>query len=115
MTGSHSETDLKILRKKSPLPEELPSLESLFHEADAAQWDLVVVTEPQTPEKAKARSKRRHDFKAASRTIQLLVKALHSGYRFDDAEAQAKIDAIARAATVLEKETHALDRILAAE
>jgi hypothetical protein len=113
MNGPTSGFDQVFIRKESPKHEALPSLERLFQEAGQASLDLVVITSESSPDKIKARAKRRHDYKAALRTFQLLVKALQGGYRFQGDDAAAKIDAVARATQVLEKEAQTLDQILA--
>ena len=115
MLGSTSGLDALFIRDDSPRPESLPALESLFQEAARASLNLVVIAAEKTPDKIKARSKRRHDVKAALRTLQLLLKALQGGYRFEGDDAAAKIDAVARAYQVLEKESQTLDQILASD
>lgn len=114
MNGPTSGFDPVFIRKEGPRPEALPSLELLFQEAEKASLDLLVITSENSPDKIKARAKRRHDYKAALRTLQLLLKALQGGYRFQGDDAAAKIDAIARAYQVLEKETPTFEQILAA-
>lgn len=104
--------DPLFIRKESPRPESLPALESLFQEATKASLDLVVIAADKAPDKVKARAKRRHDLKASLRTLQLLLKALQGGYRFQGDDAAAKIDAVARAYQVLEKECQTVDKIL---
>ncbi len=61
-------------------------------------------------ESVKITAKRRHDLKAALRTLAFTVKALQDGYTFQDEAAGAKIDAIARAVRVLELEGEAMLR-----
>lgn len=53
-------------------------------------------------------SKRRHDLRAALRTIELTLEQLDEGYHFDDALAQEKIASIRRAAGVLNREAQVL-------
>ncbi len=113
MNGPTSGFDAVFIRKEGPRPETLPSLESLFQEATTASLDLLVIAAETAPEKIKARAKRRHDYKAALRTLQLLLKALQGGYRFQGDDAAAKIDAVARACQVLEKESQILEQVLA--
>lgn len=60
----------------------------------------------------KALAKRRHDIQAALRTLGFTVKALETGYRFDDDKAKAKVDAIAKAVAVLEREGELLLKVL---
>lgn len=115
MNGPSPGLDPVFIRKDSPRPDSLPALESLFREAAEASLDVVVIAADKTPDKVKTRSKRRHDLKAALRTLQLMLKALQGGYQFQGSDAAAKIDAIARAYQVLEKECQALDQILVAD
>lgn len=63
----------------------------------------------------RALAKRRHDVKAALRTMGFTLKALQDGYKFDDDKAKAKIDAIAKALAVLEKEGDLLARLMVAD
>jgi hypothetical protein len=112
MNGSTSGLDGLFIRDTSPRPASLPALEALFQQAAHAALDLVVIASEKTPDQIKTRSKRRHDMKAALRTLHLLLKALQGGYRFEGDDAAAKIDAVARAYQVLEKECRTLDQIL---
>ncbi len=58
----------------------------------------------QEPLAAKARSKRRHDLAGALRTLRFTLEGLQRGYRYDDKDAVAKIEALAKALVVIEKE-----------
>lgn len=71
-----------------------------------------VVAFPGDDETRRALAKRRHDVKAALRTLGFTVKALETGYKFDDAAAKAKVDAIAKAVQVLEREGQLLTQVL---
>jgi hypothetical protein len=103
-----------ILTAKSPAP---PAQLAALAAPLAALTDVTatVVAFPATDESRKVLAKRRHDVKAALRTWGFTVKALESGYRFDDAMAKAKIDAIAKALAVLERESALLSVILGAD
>lgn len=52
-----------------------------------------------------ARSKRRHDLLGAIRTLKYTLEGLRKGYRYDDANAEAKIEALAKAIGIIERET----------
>ena len=93
-------------------PAALPSLPGAFAEAARAGLRLTAVTHPASPEAARLLAKRRHDLKAALRTLGFTVKALEGGYTFQDDKAAAKVDAIAKAVQVLEREAEVLGRIL---
>ena len=96
-----------------PAPPALPSLAAAFAEAGSAGLALSAVTHPATAEAQRQLAKRRHDLKAALRTLGFTVKALEGGYTFQDDKAAAKIDAIAKAVQVLEREAEVLGRVLA--
>ena len=112
MTSVSQDNEIVIVRQGTAAAANLPSVELLWNEADKAQMCVSILVGSKSPEATRARSKRRHDLKAALRTMQLLVKALQGGYRFDDDQATAKIEAVSRASLVLEKEVQTLDRIL---
>ena len=115
MTSLSQDSDIVIIRQGTATAGNLPSVQVLWSEAAKAQMSVAVVAGSKSPEAIRVRSKRRHDLKAGLRTIQLLVKALQGGYRFDDDQATAKIEAVSRASLVLEKEFQTLDHILLME
>jgi hypothetical protein len=71
-----------------------------------AQWGdgqgeaklVMVGNKETTPEE---RLKLAHDLKAAKRTLTMAAESLKNGYKFDDAMAQAKSEAIQRAVDLL--------------
>lgn len=91
---------------------DLPSLPQVFAEARARQMAIGVVRHIVTSDSRRILAKRRHDVKAALRTFSFSLKAIQSGYKFDDDKAQAKIDAIAKALAILEKESDLLCGVL---
>lgn len=91
-------------------PAHLPAAAKLFLEAATAGQSAVVVTAP--AESSKLMAKRRHDLKAALRTLGFTVKALQTGYTFQDDAAAAKIEAIAKAVLIIEREGDLLLRVL---
>lgn len=93
----------RLARLPSDAPE-LPSLAPLLDEARRADLDAMLVLSVCDDETNRALAKRRHDVKAALRTLGFSLKALETGYKFDDDKAAAKIDAIAKAVQVLERE-----------
>ena len=106
------EADLTVHHEKDPVPQNLSALTGLYAEAQAAGLTLAAVTYPATSEARKVLAKRRHDIKAALRTLGFTVKALEGGYAFQDDKAAAKIEAIAKAVAVLEREGQTLVSIL---
>ena len=57
------------------------------------------MTTPQLP----LDKKELHDLQAAWRSLTLAIKAIESGYKFDDAEAKLKTTTLVRALSVLER------------
>lgn len=104
---------VRVLHESVPLPPEVPAAAEVYRQAREAGLQAVVVLSPSAPEARKVMAKRRHDIKAALRTLGFTLKALETGYRFQDDKAAAKIDAIAKAIQVLDKEGDLLARILA--
>lgn len=49
-------------------------------------------------------AKRKHDVLGAVRTLAMACNAVAEGYRFDDATAQAKIEAMRKASELLQRE-----------
>jgi hypothetical protein len=103
---------LTVHREGEPPPADLPSLPQLFAEARVRNLGLTLVSHPLGLDTRKVLAKRRHDVKAALRTFSFTLKAIESGYKFDDDKAQAKIDAIAKALAVLQKECDILCGVL---
>lgn len=87
------------------------SARGLAEEARAAGKAAAVVMVVDSPESRKIMAKRRHDLKAARRTLEFTVDALKSGYTFQDAAAKAKIEAIEKAVAVLARETSLVLRL----
>jgi hypothetical protein len=106
--------DPLILTAKTPTPPDaLAALAPIL--AKLPDLAATVVAFPAHEDSRKHLAKRRHDVKAALRTLTFTVQALESGYRFDDAIAKAKIEAIAKALAVLEREAELLHRVLGGE
>lgn len=113
---NHANRDiLNILRAGDKLPSELPSLPQVLREGQSNNVQVIVVTSPLEHEQQRQLARRRHDLKAALRTLSLLVKALENGYKFDDETAPAKVLAIAKAQALLEREGQILCHIFHAE
>ncbi len=109
--------DLKVFHASAPVqadpgPGITHAIQEVFAKARASAFDATVIMAPSGPDERRALSKRRHDLKAALRTLGFTVKALESGYTFQDDKAAAKIDAISKAVAVLEKEADILANIL---
>ncbi len=56
-------------------------------------------------------ARRRHDVASATRTIRFVLEALKGGYRFDDAMADAKLQAFEKALSALDVEADFLQRL----
>jgi hypothetical protein len=82
--------------------------------AHVANRQISIVTRPTTPDSQKILAKRRHDVKGALRTLGFVVQALEGGYRFDDDSAATKVQAIAKAIKIIEKEQDLLLKVLGA-
>jgi hypothetical protein len=104
MAGETLDPMIHVVTEKTKDSETLSNTAALFAAAREAGLKAVLVTSPADEASQKQLVKRRHDLKGAVRTMSFTVKALESGYRFDDDKAQAKIEAIAKAAQVLERE-----------
>lgn len=103
----------QIWRYGADLPEAWqPLVGSLRKVASATNSSINLVAFPTDQGTKKLLSKRRHDLKAALRTLGFAVQALEAGYRFDDTKAAAKIEAIAKAVQVLERESEFLTKVL---
>ncbi len=106
---------VRLVATAAEAPEALAApAKALFDAAHAQGADLALVIVPDAANQRRALTKRRHDLKAAGRTLGLAIQALESGYRFDDDKARAKIDAIAKAVQVLTRETDLVLRALEA-
>jgi hypothetical protein len=107
--------ELRTYHERDPVPPGLEALATLQAQAAAAGLKMVAVTHPNSPPALQALARRRHDLKAALRTLGHTVKALEGGYTFQDDLAGAKIAAIAKATKVLERAGAALERLLATD
>lgn len=90
-------------------------LTDAFKKAAANGKLITVALSENTPETQKSLAKRRHDVKAAMRTLGFMTTALKGGYMFNDDKAAAKIDAIEKAVTCLTRESDILLQILATD
>lgn len=107
--------DFTILRPGDPCPPTLPAVSKLFQQAKSTNLVPVVLLYGADAPTARSLAKRRHDVKAALRTLGFTVNALTSGYTFQDELAAAKIDAITRAVQLLERESSLLGALFAIE
>lgn len=103
----------RVYRPGSQPQPALPAAADLFREAKAAGYAAAIVLT--SNESARVTAKRQHDIKAALRTLGFASKALESGYKFQDEMAAAKIEAIAKAVALLEREGDLLLQVLTAE
>ena len=101
-----------VVKKRGHWPDSIPALQQLFEQATADGLSASVLLRPDGENATKAAIKRRHDIRSALRTLDLCVKALTSGYRFEDAQATAKIEAVSRAIQCLEREFSLLSALL---
>lgn len=90
-------------------------LNDAFKKAAANGKLMTVALSENTPETHKALAKRRHDIKAAMRTLGFMTAALKTGYTFNDDKAAAKIEAIERAVICLGRESDILTQVLASD
>jgi hypothetical protein len=116
-TPVHKKEDhhFAIYDEHSTLPEDLPALTSLFRQAQHAKVRVLAVSCSADEDTKRAVAKRRHDLTAALRTLGFTVKALQTGYTFQDDVAAAKIDAIAKAVQIVEREAGCLNQLLLGE
>ncbi len=104
-----------IVRPGDSCPPALPAMSQLFQQAKSTNLVPVVLLYGADNPTARALAKRRHDVKAALRTLGFAVNALTSGYTFQDELAASKIDAITRAVQLLERESDLLGTLFAIE
>lgn len=90
-------------------------LTDAFKKAAANGKLMTVALSDNTPEMHKALAKRRHDIKAALRTLGFMTTALKTGYTFNDDKAPAKIEAIEKAVNCLSRESEILMQVLNSE
>ena len=109
--SDHSPLQLDVWPNPGSGRKPLPALAALLAEAKTDGVAAALVTWDGSPEAAKIMAKKRHDLKAALRTLGFAVKALEGGYHFDDDSAAAKIDAIAKATQLLTAEGELLERL----
>ena len=104
-----------LLRRENQAPIGLTSVGNLLAEARAAGLNATVVLYPDDHNATQALMRRSHDVRASLRTLDLSVKALTAGYRFDDGQAEAKIAAMMRAVQCLQREIDLLSEVLKPE
>ena len=107
--------ELTILRPGDLCPPDLPAVSQLFQQVKSTNQVPVLLLYGADNPTARAIAKRRHDLKAALRTLGFTVNALASGYTFQDELATAKIEAITRAVQLLERESELLDKLFDTE
>lgn len=107
------EANIDLHLEGDPGPPKLSVLPSLFREAREAGLKAACITMPAAnADEERQLAKRRHDYKAALRTLGLAIKALENGYNFQDDKAEAKVEAMAKALKILEQEAGLLLRLL---
>ena len=103
-------------------PNDLEALKLVENELQTAAADIrsrgaplrIILVSRSTDETSNLlHAKELHDIRGAVRTLNLGVTAIQNGYRFDDAMAGAKIQALANAVTTLERQLTVLTQILA--
>jgi len=87
-------------------------LNDVFEKALANNKIMTIAVSDSSPEMHKALAKRRHDIKAAIRTLGFMLSAVKSGYTFSDDKAAAKIEAIEKAVNCLNRESDVLIQVL---
>lgn len=103
-----------VIREEGALPRALAKAGPLFAEALAAGLELTLVVSKADDVTRRSSVKRRHDVKGALRTLEYAVDALRRGESLAPSPgapggaAASKIDAVARAVAVLQKECPAL-------
>jgi len=90
-------------------------LSDMFEKATANGKIMTVALSDNSPEMHKTLAKRRHDIKAAIRTLGFMLTAVKTGYTFSDDKAAAKIDAIEKAVKCLNRESDILVQVLASD
>ncbi len=90
-------------------------LTDTFVKAAANGKIMTVALSDSSPDMHKALAKRRHDIKAAIRTLGFMLTAVKTGYTFSDDKAAAKIDAIEKAVNCLNRESDILVQVLASD
>ncbi len=103
---------LSVWRLGQPAPEALPAATALAEQAKAKGLEVTLLTWKADGEAAKIMAKKRHDLRGALRTLGFAAKAIEGGYTFQDDQAKAKADAIAKAVKVLEQEGETLAQLL---
>ncbi|MEN9835164.1 MAG: hypothetical protein RL011_1357 [Pseudomonadota bacterium] len=114
MAEGNSQTQT-IVRHPREAPEGMRSVNSVFVEAKAQGLRATLILHDDSLEGSQILARRHHDLRAALRTLDLSVKALTSGYRFEDGQAQAKIAAMQRAVQCLQREISLVSDILQVE
>lgn len=93
----------------------IPGLKELMARCLQMGKGMSLITYPTEDAAMGALAKRRHDLKAAMRTLELSVAQLESGYHFDDGSAADKIASMRRALTVIGRESSLLLNLLDVE
>ena len=73
---------------------------------------LKIVALKSDAESRKVLGKRVHDVVSSTRTLRFVLEALQSGYKFDDAQRDAKLASLERAVTTMEREGKLLEKLL---
>jgi hypothetical protein len=96
-------------RKVLPIPSEAKTAakevyQRFLTEVDTAETAHCVVCVGRDETSRRELSRRRHDLQNAVRTLNYTLEGLRRGYHYDDSDAPAKIEALNRAATTLQRE-----------
>ena len=112
MNDSSDRSGPRIFHGDRDLPAELLGLKGVVRAARDAGIHLTTVATPAATGERRALAKRRHDLRAALRTLAFAAEALTEGYRFDDEVGPDKIQAVVRAVQVMDREAKLLLTIL---
>ncbi len=106
MVHKNSPPELRVI--SGEVGRTIPGLDNVRGRAKDLGLALGVIAYRNGEEGFQQISKRRHDLRAALRTIELTLEQLDEGYHFDDDFAGEKIASIRRAASVLNREAQVL-------
>lgn len=115
MTDSTRHAFPKILTANKQDDSESYLIGDIFNRAASSNKIVAVAVSEDAPDIHKQFAKRRHDIKAAIRTLGFMITAVKSGYTFNDDKATAKIEAIEKAVACLSRESDLLAEVLASE
>ena len=112
-TGRHFEIDVVTANQLSEdKTKKIKGLKDFIESSLADGVGLSLITYPVGEASLDALAKRRHDLKAALRTLEHSIGQLETGYHFDDKNAAEKIASMRRALTVINRDAGLLLRLL---